>query len=52
MSDIDDVDKCHTLFVKAHCHPRISYGQTKFIKQVHSKNVGTSVEVSFQLTGC
>ena len=37
--------------LKAHCHPRISFGLTKFISQFHSKNVGTSVKVSFHLTG-
>ena len=37
--------------LKARCHPRISYGHTKFISQVHSKNVGTSVDVSFHTTG-
>ena len=49
---------CHSLLeqqielvLKAHCHSGISYIQTKFISQVHSKNVGTSVEVSFHLTG-
>ena len=37
--------------LKACCHPRISYGHTKFISQVHSKNIGISVEVSFHLNG-
>ena len=37
--------------LKAHCHPQISYGHAKFISQVHSQNVGTSVEVSYHLTG-
>ena len=36
--------------LKAHCHSRISYDHTKSISQVYSKNVGTSVEVSFHLT--
>ena len=37
--------------LKACCHPRISFGHTKFISQVHSKNIGISVEVSFHLNG-
>ena len=40
-----------TCKLKAHCHHRISYRHTNFISQVHSKNVLTSVEVSFHLTG-
>ena len=28
--------------LKAHCHPGISYDHTKFISEVHSKNVGTN----------
>ena len=25
--------------LKAHCHPRISYGHTKLISQVHSEHI-------------
>ena len=42
---------CLSPNLKAHCYPRISYGHTKFISQVPSKNVGTSVDVSFHITG-
>ena len=33
--------------LKGHCHPRISYGHTKLIAEVHTKNIYTRVRARF-----
>ena len=41
---------CLSQSLKAHHHLRILYDHTKLSSQVQSKNIHTSVKVSFQLT--